>query len=159
MTAADAGSDAFDFEFGRWTVQHRRLRERLVGCREWEAFSGTSETRPVLGGFGNIEDNVLNGPGGTVRAIAVRSWDPARRSWAIWWLASDAPHRMDVPVIGGFSDGVGTFLAHDTVRGQPVLVRFLWLDSGTAMPRWEQAMSADAGDTWETNWTMEFERA
>jgi hypothetical protein len=23
---------------------------------------------------------------------------------------------------------------------------------------WDQAFSADAGDTWETNWTMEFRR-
>lgn len=158
-TADAAGSDGFDFEIGRWTVQHRRLRERLVGCRDWEAFSGTSETRLVLGGFGNIEDNVLNGPAGMIRAIAVRSWDPASRSWAIWWLSSSDPHQMDVPVIGGFTDGIGTFLARDTVHEKPVLVRFLWLETGTPTPRWEQAMSADGGVTWETNWTMEFERA
>jgi hypothetical protein len=44
----------FDFEFGAWRVRHRRLRERLVGCTDWEEFPGTSETRPVLGGHGNI---------------------------------------------------------------------------------------------------------
>ena len=27
-----------------------------------------------------------------------------------------------------------------------------------ANPTWEQAFSADAGATWETNWTMEFRR-
>jgi hypothetical protein len=39
----------------------------------------------------------------------------------------------------------------------PVLVRFLWLP-GTS-PRWEQAMSADGGETWEVNWLMRFEKA
>ena len=46
--------------------------------------------------------------------------------------------------------------AHD---GRPVKLRFLWLDTETATPRWEQAMSEDRGQSWETNWTMDFERA
>ena len=38
----------FDFEFGTWRVRHRRLKERLAGCQDWEEFSGESETRPAL---------------------------------------------------------------------------------------------------------------
>lgn len=149
----------FDFEFGHWHVSHRRLNERLTGCAQWDTFDGTADVRPVLGGNGNIEDNVLAFPGGTIRAIAIRSFDPASAAWAIWWLASNDPHRMDVPVIGRFENGVGTFLAEDSLRGEPVLTRFLWLATDTPTPRWEQAMSADGGRTWETNWTMDFRRA
>jgi hypothetical protein len=29
----------------------------------------------------------------------------------------------------------------------------------TPGPRWEQAFSGDGGETWETNWIMEFTRA
>jgi hypothetical protein len=151
-------SNDFDFEFGAWRVQHRRLRERLVGCTDWEEFPGTSETRPVLGGHGNIEDNVLHLAGGTIRAIAIRSLDPGARTWAIWWLSTTDPHRLDVPVIGRFDAGVGTFLADEVIGGVPVKVRFLWLRTDTGSPRWEQAMSTDGGATWETNWTMEFTR-
>ena len=43
-------SQDFDFEVGKWQVRHRRLKERLVGCDDWEEFNGTSETWPVLGG-------------------------------------------------------------------------------------------------------------
>lgn len=149
----------FDFEFGSWRVSHRRLKERLTGCADWEEFAGTAEVRPVLGGSGNVEDNVLEFPSGRYRAIAVRSFDPASGTWAIWWLSTDAPHRLDVPVIGRFSDGVGSFFADDVLRGQAVRVRFLWLRTATATPRWEQAISPDGGKTWETNWTMDFRRA
>lgn len=158
MSAATGGKD-FDFEFGQWRVRHRRLRERLTGCTDWDEFDGTADVRPVLGGTGNVEDNVLDMPDGPVRAIAVRSWDAASGDWAIWWLASGDPHRMDVPVVGRFMNGVGTFYADDTLRGAPVRTRFHWLGTDTATPRWEQAMSNDGGRTWETNWTMDFRRA
>ena len=107
----------------------------------------------------HIEDNVLRFPSGTIRAIAIRSWDPAAKAWAIWWLASNDPHRMDVPVVGRFENGDGTFLAEDSLNGRPILTRFLWLNTRTETPRWEQAMSVDGGASWETNWTMDFTRA
>ena len=158
MTAQRCGSHDFDFEFGSWRVSHRRLVERLAGCASWQTFSGTAAARPVLGGMGNIEDNVLDFPGGSSRAVALRSYDPASRGWAIWWLASDDPHRIDLPVIGRFDQGVGAFYADDMLRGAAIKVRFLWLRTATPQPRWEQAMSADGGQNWETNWTMEFDR-
>ena len=159
MTADTDGSHDFDFEFGRWRVRHRRLDERLAGCDTWQTFSGTAEARPVLGGRGNVEDNVLDLPTGSTRALALRSYDPVSRAWAIWWLASANPHQIDVPVIGRFDLGVGTFYADDLLRGMPIKVRFLWVRTDTPQPRWEQAMSADGGQSWETNWTMDFDRA
>jgi hypothetical protein len=151
-------SKDFDFQVGGWRVTHKRLRERLVGSCDWETFPGTSTMRPVLGGAGNVEDNVLHISTGTYRAIAIRSYDPVRKTWAIWWLDDRNPHVLDVPVIGSFLDGVGTFLAVDASGDRPVHVRFLWLNTDTPAPRWEQAMSVDGGETWETNWTMDFER-
>ncbi|NIZ60400.1 DUF1579 domain-containing protein [Sedimentitalea sp. CY04] len=152
-------SHDFDFEVGEWRVHHRRLKERLSGCTDWEEFNGSSETRLVLGGNGNVEDNVLDFPSGAYRAMAIRAFDVSSQTWAIWWLSANDPHQLDVPVIGKFEDGVGSFFAEDLHNGQPVTVRFLWLRTDTESPRWEQAMSCDGGATWETNWTMEFERA
>lgn len=158
MTAGIEISTDFDFELGSWQVRHRRLKERLANCDEWEEFGGTAQVHAVLGGNGNIEDNVLEFPGGPYRAVAVRSYDPASRSWAIWWLSSNAPHTLDVPVIGRFENGTGSFYASDMHLGTPVRVRFLWLRTHTDSPRWEQAMSRDGGMSWETNWTMDFHR-
>ena len=148
----------FDFQIGAWNVQHRRLKERLANCSNWEAFAGTSTMSLLLGGNGNVEDNILHISTGTYRAIALRSFDPVKQSWAIWWLDSREPHLLDVPVIGSFKNGVGTFYADDVLDGIPVRVRFLWTKTDTPSPRWEQAMSSDDGKTWETNWTMDFHR-
>jgi hypothetical protein len=148
----------FDFEFGDWLVDHHRLRERLTGCQDWDDFTGTTRARPIFGGQGNFEENLMQMPAGPVHAAALRTFDPVSGLWAIWWLAANAPHVMDVPVKGRFEGGVGTFYADDTLRGQPIKVRFQWLDTLTALPRWEQAFSPDGGQSWETNWKMTFRR-
>ena len=145
----------FDFLAGTWHIHHRRLKGRLVGSTEWEEFEGTSEARLVLGGAGNIDDNVLELPSGTYRAVTIRSFNPETNRWAIWWLDGRTPHgRLDPPMIGSFKDGVGTFHAEDTLNDRPIRVRFLWSDISASTARWEQAFSQDNGQTWEVNWIM-----
>jgi hypothetical protein len=153
----DASRD-FDFQIGTWAVKHHRLKERLANCDDWEAFDGTCTMATVLGGHGNVEDNLLHIARGSYLAVALRSFDPATQSWAIWWLDARSPHTLDVPVIGRFADGLGALYADDQLGGSPVRVRFLWLTANSSAPRWEQAMSRDDGATWETNWTMDFTR-
>ncbi len=148
----------FDFLAGNWTVQHRRLKHRLAHSNEWETFSGTCKTWLVMDGQGDVDDNVLQAPAGTYRALTLRSFDPATKSWSIWWLDSRHPHALDPPVVGGFRDGIGTFLAKDTFDGRPILVRYIWSDISADSARWQQAYSDDGGATWETNWVMEFHR-
>jgi hypothetical protein len=149
----------FDFFIGSWSVAHRRLKARLAGSTEWETFSGRAVTQKTLGGFGNMDDNVIEIPSGTYRAVTLRAYDPRARSWSIWWLDSRSPGRLDVPVVGRFENGVGTFLAEDSFEGKPIRVRFLWTQPRAGSPRWEQAFSPDHGATWETNWVMDFTRA
>ena len=151
-----AASADFDFEFGRWVVHHRRLNRRLCDCTEWTEFSGRSSTRPILGGAGNLEDNELDLPEGPYRAVALRSYDSAKGQWAIWWLDARQPHALDVPVVGSFEAGVGTFFAKDFLEGRPIKIRFTWDTRTPQAPRWEQAFSGDGGQSWETNWIMQF---
>jgi hypothetical protein len=148
----------FDFLVGRWTVQHRRLKHRLAHSAEWEAFPGTCQSSPVLGGQGNVDDNVLETPAGPYRAVTLRSFDPRTKSWSIWWLDSRHPHELDPPVVGGFRNGVGRFLAKDTFNGRPIIVRYIWSDITPQSAKWQQAFSDDGGKTWETNWIMQFYR-
>jgi len=157
---AEAGPAVHDFDFymGSWRVHHRRLKERLANSNEWQEFEGTSTAWPLLGGAGNVDDNVLELPSGTYRAISLRSYDPVNDTWSIWWLDGRNPGQLDPPVVGGFKDGVGTFIAEDTFDGRPILVRFLWSDITPTTCRWEQSFSPDGGRTWEVNWVMESTR-
>lgn len=148
----------FDFLIGRWRVMHRRLRRRLVGCTEWDEFAGRSHATALLGGLGNVDDNWLDLPAGAYRAVSLRAFDPATRQWSIWWLDGRRPDQLDVPVRGGFQDGVGLFMAEDTLDGRAIRVRFAWSAITATSARWEQAFSPDGGASWETNWVMAFER-
>jgi hypothetical protein len=151
----NAPSD-FDFIIGDWTVTHRRLNSRLTSCQDWTEFPGLSSTVKTLGGYGNLEDNLLHFPDGDVRAIAVRSYCAASNTWSIWWLDGRNPAALDVPVKGRFEHHVGLFYADDVLDGQAIRVRFSWNATPGAHPRWDQAFSNDGGASWETNWTMEF---
>jgi hypothetical protein len=160
MTTSAKQSSACDFDFfiGSWRVAHRRLKDRLVGCNEWVEFGGTTVVQKVLGGMGNLDDNILELPGNAYRAVTLRAYDFQTRLWSIWWLDGRNPGSLDTPVVGQFQDGVGTFYASDTLAGKPIRVRFLWTLPKHDMPRWEQAFSSNEGESWETNWVMAFTR-
>ena len=159
ITTSHGTPGDFDFFVGAWRVQHRRLKERLVDCQQWEPFEGSSSMQKMLGGHANVDDNVLHLPDGDYRALTLRSFDVATGLWSIWWLDGRHPGRLDVPVVGSFSKGIGCFYADETLNGQAIRVRFLWTpNSELGRPRWEQAFSSDGGATWETNWVMDFQR-
>ena len=143
---------------GRWSVRHNQLKARLAGSTEWVEFGGTSELWLTLGGLGTLDDNVIEKPSGTYRAMTIRAFDPEAGLWSIWWLDGRNPTQMDPPVRGGFKDGVGTFAGDDTLRGRPIKVRFQWSGITPTTAHWEQAFSPDGGATWETNWRMDFTR-
>lgn len=145
----------FDFLMGRWSVEHRRLRHRGEGCKDWDEFPGTAETRPLLGGLCNIEEHSVGGHG--VSGIALRTFERAARRWSIYW-ASERLGQLEPPVTGEFSGVLGRFEGQDTDNGRPVLVRFIWDRSDPKAPRWEQCFSYDEGASWELNWQMDFRR-
>ncbi|MBV9419168.1 MAG: DUF1579 domain-containing protein [Alphaproteobacteria bacterium] len=146
----------FDFFFGSWAVRHRQLKARLANCTAWIEFHGTCTAQPILGGAGNMDDNIIHKPDTSYRAATLRTFDPASKSWAIWWFDGRMPHNpVDPPMKGSFTDGVGTFLADETFEGKPIKVRFIWSRISPTFCQWEQAFSEDGGKSWETNWIME----
>ena len=150
----------WDFLAGRWNVHHRRLKDRLAGSNEWIDFDGTFLNWPILGGQGNVGDNVMNFPGGTIRGVGFRTFDPASEQWSSWWIDNRNSSIVDTPLRGGFSaGGTGTFLADDSFRDRPIKVRVIWSRISATTARWEQAFSPDRGRNWETNWISDFTRA
>ena len=152
------GADAFDFFIGDWRVRHRRLRQRLAGSDEWQTFDGRTSTRKILGGLGNIDENVLELPGGRYEAVSLRLFQPTQCRWSIWWIDARDP-AIATPVHGSFEAGVGTFFGDDVFEDKPIRVRYLWSRITGRSAQWEQAFSDDGGARWETNWVMSFERA
>jgi hypothetical protein len=161
MTTADRSPGAGDFDFfiGHWHVEHTFLKRRLALCTDWARFTGTTLVRPTLGGMGNMDDDVLDHPDGTYRAVTLRAYDEQEKQWSIWWLDGRRAGKLDVPMVGKFQNDVGVFYADDSFDGRPIRVRFIWTKGTQGVPRWEQAFSPDGGATWETNWTMEFHPA
>ena len=147
----------FDFLYGTWTIRHHRLNRRLAGETHWTDFDGHCTARPLLGGLGNLDENVLDPPSGRYEAVTLRLFDATAARWSIWWIDARAPG-IDAAVHGTFVDGIGTFFGDDVLDGVPIRVRFVWSGITARTARWEQAFSTDRGATWETNWTMDFER-
>ena len=151
----EAGVHDFDFLLGRWDVRNRRLRERLAGSDEWDEFWSKAAARPLPAGLGNEDVYCTDFDGGFV-GMSFRFFDPASGLWSIYWADSRRPGVLDPPVFGCFEGDRGVFVGRDTFEGRPILVRFVWSRVATTTPRWEQAFSPDDGETWETNWVMDF---
>ena len=77
------GLHDFDFLIGHWRVHHRRLKAWLEDSHEWIEFDGTSVTQKLMGGYANVEDNVLEAPSGTYGGVALRSFDAKSGRWSI----------------------------------------------------------------------------
>ena len=153
------GLHDFDFLVGHWRVHHRKLKERLANSHEWIEFEGTLFSQPLMVGYSNVDDLVLNVPGAPYRGVALRSFDPKSQQWLNWWLDSRNPlGSLDPPMRGGFKNGVGTFYGDDTLNGKPVRARFIWSGITPTSCHWEQAYSPDGGKTWETNWAQDIIR-
>lgn len=149
------GRRDFDFLHGDWSVRHRLLKRRGAGCHEWAEFAGTCDCGALMGGICNIEEHQMPGRGS--HGVALRSFDIARRTWSIHWVSS-SDGLVGEPVHGRFENGEGRFYGVDVDAGRPVKVTFLWKDITPDSAQWSQAFSYDHGQTWETNWIMQFTR-
>ena len=159
IDSATSGVHDFEFLVGHWRVHHRKLKERLANSHEWIVFEGTLSSQPLMGGYSNVDDLVLDVPGAPYRGVALRSFDSKTQQWSIWWLDSRTPlGPLDPPMRGTFKDGVGTFYGDDTYNGRPIRARFLWTKITPTSCHWEQAYSQDEGKTWETNWVQDITR-
>lgn len=152
-----AAAGDFDFLIGSWDVHHHKLQRRLAGNDDWWEFDGTSTFWKILGGLGNVDDNVIHQPTGTYRGASMRLFDLQTELWSIWWM-NEGHAVIEPPVVGRFENGRGSFGGSDSFDGRAIEVRFVWSDVTDSSARWEQAFSPDGGTTWETNWIMQFHR-
>ncbi len=150
----------FDFLFGHWRVEHRRLKSRLNGCTDWETFTSTLQCWPLIGGICNVDEarriDAAAGQGhvgATLRCLNLQT-----QQWSIYWAgASDGVLQLP-PVVGRFRDSIGIFEADEMIKERMTRVRFAWSVLSPTTAHWQQGFSLDRGTTWEINWTMAFTR-
>jgi len=60
---------------------------RLVHSNDREEFGGTCNAQTLLGGLGNVDDNVINLPGAPWRTVTLRSAmrPPTSTTWETNW--------------------------------------------------------------------------
>lgn len=141
----------FNFLHGSWRVQNRRLKQRLEGSQAWEEFDAVAHVRPTLNGLGNVDE--MFSVSGEPIGMTLRSFNRAEHRWYICWV-NGQDGAFDPLLNGTFQDGVGLFYGQEEWNGHFWPCRFTWDARNPAQPHWAQALSADGGQTWETNWTM-----
>jgi hypothetical protein len=145
------GQHDFDFEIGSWNIHLSRLKDRLAGSTTWVDFDGTSVTRKVWNGRANLEEFEADSSQGHIEGLTLRLYNPQSHQWSIYW-ANGKDGILAQPMIGEFKNGRGEFFDQEPWKGRAVYVRFIWSDTTTKSPHFEQAFSDDGGKTWEVNW-------
>ncbi len=153
-SAARDGQHDFDFELGSWKIHLKKLMHPLTGSKDWVEFDGTSVTRKVWNGRSQLEEFETDSPGGGhIEGMTLRLYDPQTHQWSLYWATSKSG-AIGIPTIGEFRNGVGEFFDTEPTgpKGRSILVRFIWSNTTTNMPHFEQSFSDDGGKTWEVNW-------
>jgi hypothetical protein len=146
------GQHDFDFEVGTWKIHLKRLLHPLTGSTTWVEFDGTSVTRKVWDGRADLEEFETDSPAaGHIEGLTLRLYNPQSHQWSLYW-SNSKNGVIDPPQIGQFKNGHGEFYGQDTMNGKLVFVRFIWSDTTTNTPHFEQSFSDDGGKTWEVNW-------
>ena len=157
MADIPSGQHGFDYLFGSWAINNRRLTSRLTGSTDWEDSPAIGVCRPILGGIGNVDSFNAHHRGHDFEGGSCRLYSASADEWSIYW-ADNVTATLQPPVKGRFQCGEGEFFGQDEHEGTPVLVRFRWTAIMPGSARWEQAYSIDGGATWEVNWIMTFTR-
>ncbi len=150
-SAGHDGQHDFDFEHGTWKIHLSRLLERLAGSTTWVDFDGVSFTRKIWDGRSQVEQFETDSTSGHIEGLTLRLYNPQSHQWRLYW-ANSKDGILDQPMIGEFRNGRGEFIDQEPFNGRSILVRFLWSDTTTTTPHFEQSFSDDGGKTWEVNW-------
>ncbi|MEU9454990.1 hypothetical protein [Streptomyces sp. NPDC048277] len=146
----------FDFLHGAWEVHNRRRTDFLDPDGDWEEFPAVNRCWPLFDGAANVDE--IDMPHLGAKGATLRLFDQETREWSLNWAASRSG-KLFPPVVGRFEGDRGEFYGDDTHDGKDVRVRFVWSGVSPAAARWEQAFSVDGGESWVTNWTMDFRRS
>jgi len=147
------GQHDFDFEMGTWKIHLKKLLHPLTGSKTWAEFDGDTVTRKVWDGRAWLEQFETNGPTGRVEGMTLRLYNPQTHQWSLYW-ANGKDGILGQPMIGEFKNGRGEFYDQEPSGpdGKAIIVRYIWSNTTSDSPHFEQSFSDDGGRTWEANW-------
>ena len=151
------GQHDFDYLLGSWKIHLKKRLHPLTGSNEWIEFDGTVVCRNVWNGLAEVEEFVVDSPEKNIfiKGLAIRLYNPQTHQWSIYWANSKNGAFDPAAQVGQFTDGRGEFYGQDTLDGRSIYVRFVWTNTTSSAPHFEQSFSADGGKTWEVNWITE----
>ena len=141
----------FDFEFGSWKTHIRRLLHPLSGSQEWADLDGTSVVRKVWDGRANLGELEVSNSAMHLEGLSMRLYNPESRQWSIYWSNAE-DGALGTGMVGQFNNGRGEFFDQEVFEGRTILVRYVWSNTTSKSPHFEQSFSTDGGKTWEVNW-------
>lgn len=156
-TAEPNGQHDFDFIFGDWHYHLKRRLNPLTGSTKWVDYEGTGHGINIWNRRANLDEFEGDGAAGHIEGLTLRTYNPKTRQWSLYW-ANSKDGKLVVPQVGQFEDGRGEFYAQDTLNGKSIFIRFVWTNTSTSSPHFEQSFSDDGGKTWEANWITDSTR-
>ncbi|HEY1889156.1 MAG TPA: hypothetical protein VGG63_02025 [Steroidobacteraceae bacterium] len=153
-TAYTPGNDPehdYDFNMGHWSTRIRAVENPLSAPGVWSNLQGTHVVYRVWGDWANIGQLEVDGPGGHIEDMALRTYDRKTHQWRVYF-ANSKTGTLDPPMVGEFKNGVGTFVFLDEMEGKTVLVRNVWSDITSKSCHQDWAISTDGGKTWIPTW-------
>lgn len=155
--AGNTGLKDFNFEIGIWKTKLKRLKHPLSGSKEWIGFEGTTIVSKLSNGKVNIAELNVTGATGKIEGVSLRLYLPETGQWSIHF-ANLRNGVLTTPATGRFSGGRGVFYNRDKFNGRDIMVRFVISEIKANSCHFEQAFSADGGNTWEINWIADDNR-
>ena len=145
------GQHDFDFQFGRWAVHMKRLKEPLTDSSTWSELDGTVAVRKLWNGRANLAEISAEGPKGKLEFLSLRLFNPQSHQWTLNFASSNSG-TLSTPMVGSFKEGRGEFTDQENYNGRMIWVRFVFDKIQSGSHEDQQSFSDDHGKTWEVNW-------
>jgi hypothetical protein len=146
--AEQAAQHDFDFNFGTWHTQIKRILDPFAGSENSIELNGTVTIRKLWGGRAQLEEIQTDGPNGHWEGLTLFLYNPDAHQWNQMFISSKQGV-LSSPLTGAFKNGRGELFSQDTFKDRTILVRGTWSDIKPDSHSYEESYSDDGGKTWK----------
>lgn len=147
-SAEQGAQHDFDFNFGTWQTQIKRILDPFAGSKNSIELNGTVTVRKLWGGRAQLEEIEAEGPNGHWEGLTLFLYNPEAHQWNQSFINSKQGV-LAAPLTGAFKNGRGELFSQDTFKDRTILVRGAWSDIKPDSHSYEESYSDDGGKTWK----------